>query len=274
MYSKPFDVTKRRDDEKLLRRSEELRRAEEMRREAEAMEREEAERVRREEADRIRRMEAEKLRRDEAERLRRIEEENARKKEEAKLLEEKRMKDESMKEKLALLKRNNGGDDFMSQLKANKKIPRSATPNSAMETLSPETTVQTIQKPEIQPRQPVNNYNTHDVDSSVGYQPSFAPTPEPKKPPGNKPAGRKDPLGLDYGGYTPSFSNQRRGSREDKKQTWTPVGRASVTEKNGFFDNPNDKQSILKRRSSQQRNLIKKPTQDELIDDDVEELIL
>ena len=250
-----------------------------MRREAEAMEREEAERIRREEADRMRRLAAEKLRREEAERLKRIEEENARKKEEAKLLEEKRLKDEAMKEKLALLKRNNGGDDFMSQLKANKKTPRSATPNSAMDTLSPETTVQTIQKPEIQPLQPVNsnianNYNTHDADSSVGYQPSFAPPPEPKKPPGNKPAGRKDPLGLDYSGYTPSFSNQRRGSREEKKQTWTPVGRASVTEKNGFFESQNDKQSILKRRSSQQRNLIKKPTQDELIDDDVEELIL
>lgn len=229
----------------------------------------------------MRRIEAKRLR-DEEEVRRRIkatemkeaQEEEERRRKEAELLAEKKAKDDALKNKLAAMRKQGGGDDFMSQLKANSKKNTPVTSPEAVETVEQPLNKQgsgdnfrknavlnnaarlTPKKPEKKPE-----------EEFTGYQPSFAGRRAPKKEPASPAAPVEE--------YTPSFSNSQRISQSREKlnnsreklndgRGWTPVGKASSQ---GLFEDKH--KPLLSRRSSSKRNVL--PTAS---DDDLEEFML
>ncbi|XP_063675981.1 probable serine/threonine-protein kinase kinX isoform X4 [Bolinopsis microptera] len=208
-------------------------------------------------------------------------EEAASKAEEQRLLLERKAKDDALKEKLAAVRANAGGD-FMSQLKAKKATPvvspAQSVKSNAASPPAPAPIERTARKSgsggELRKTAALNNVNTNrrkkssDDDLTGGYQPSFATS---------KPViGKADPFGVEINNgseYTPSFSNNQRISRESSNNKgWTPTGRASTSERNGLFEASLDHKPILNRRASKSKNVIPVKTYDQ--DDDLEELML
>ena len=271
--------TSREDEE--IRRAEELRRSKELQRRRD----EEAERVR---------LAAEKLAKQKAdeEAMRKLKaekeaaEQNTKEEEENRLLQEKKEKDDALKAKLAAMRKNAGGDDFMSQLKAKKNTPstspnpspvKSETVKSPGSSTSERLTKKSGSGDDLRKAAALNTVNgrrkkSEDEDEGSGYQPSFAsarPT-----------AGKVDPFGVELGNseYSPSFSNnQRISSRESsqsKEKVWTPAGRATTVERigNGLTNGSSEQKPVLKRRQSRPKNVI--PVKSYEADDDLEELHL
>ena len=215
----------------------------------------------------------------EAEAKKKADEAQARQAEEERLLLERKKKDDALKEKLAAVRRNAGGDDFMSQLKAKKNTPSVSPAQSVKSDVksppAPVSTERVARKSgsgdELRKTAALNNVNgrrkkSSEEDLTSGYQPSFA-TSKPG-------AGKTDPFGVEINEYTPSFSNNQRISREsaNNNKVWTPTGRASTSERNGLFETSLDHKPLLKRRASKSKNVIPVKTYDQ--DDDLEELLL
>jgi len=216
-----------------------------------------------------------------AEAKKREDEEASRLAEEERLIQERKRKDDALKEKLAAVRKNAGGDDFMSQLKAKKNTPvvspAQSVKSDPRSPPAPTPIERTARKSgsgdELRKTAALNNVNSRrkkssEEDLTTGYRPSFAPS---------KPvAGKTDPFGVEINNtseYTPSFSNNQRISRESaNSKVWTPTGRASTSERNGLFDTSLDHKPLLKRRTSKTKNVIPIKTYDQ--DDDLEELML
>ena len=258
-----------RDNEEKMR-LEEAKRADEARRAAEEKKKAEAARAKAEED---RRKEEERLKKSRAEREaaeRKAAEQNS-------LVEEKRKKDDALKDKLAAVRKNAGGEgDFMSQLMAKKNTPSVSPANSTKSSVKSPAPVAVApieraarnsgSSDDMRKTAAVNNTRRRkSIDEDVGYQPSFNTR--------KASIGKTDPFGVETNEYTPSFSNSQRISRESvsKDKVWAPAGRASTAEKNGLFDKNGQKQ-LLKRRSSKSKNVI--PTRTYSQDDDLEELML
>jgi len=281
------ELQRRIQEEARLAQEEEKRKQEEAARLAEEEKRRAAEAARMAE-EAARKAEEEKRKAEEAkaekakeEAKKKADEEAARKAEEERLLLERKKKDDALKEKLAAVRRNAGGNDFMSQLKAKKNTPvvspAQSVKSDATSPPAPAPTERTARKSgsgdELRKTAALNNVNSRrkkssDEDLTAGYQPSFA-TSKPA-------AGKTDPFGVEIKNtteYTPSFSNNQRISRESaNSKVWTPTGRASTSERNGLFETSLDHKPLLNRRTSKSKNVIPIKTYDQ--DDDLEELML
>ena len=225
----------------------------------------------------------------------------AAKEEEARLLQEKKQKDEELKNRLASVRNQSGGDDFMSQLKAKRNTPsispvNKATPAAAVDVQSPVSnrnskSTESLRKVGL-PYASNKSLNSIKDEIDTGYQPSFVSqeTHNSKVSSAgsgdsiggsyNKrlSAGKADPFGVvldtNTSEYTPTFStNQRINGANRDTRGWAPTGRASTSQRNGLFDTTLENKP-LRRRQSKPKNVLPNNYSSYDTEDDLEELVL